>query len=71
MRFLVVGGGAREHAIGAALDRAGATVLVASSNTNPGLERIAHPSARIDPTNREAVVQFARAQHADAAVIGP
>jgi phosphoribosylamine---glycine ligase len=71
MRFLVVGGGAREHAIAAALQRAEADVLVVSSNANPGLERIAKASARVEPTDAEKVVQFARAQRAQAAVIGP
>jgi phosphoribosylamine---glycine ligase len=71
MRFLVVGGGAREHAIAAALEHAEAQILVASSNTNPGLERLATASARIEPTDPDKVVQFARAQHAEAAVIGP
>jgi len=71
MRFLVVGGGAREHAIATALDRAGAAVLVASANANPGLERLAKASARVDPTSPDLVVQFAKAQHAEAAVIGP
>ncbi len=71
MRFLVVGGGAREHAIAATLERANATVVVASANANPGLEAIAAASARIDPTDGPRVVAFARAQRVDAAVIGP
>ncbi len=71
MRFLVLGGGAREHAIGLALARAEAEVVVASSNANPGLERIAQTSVRVDPTDAERVVAFARAQKVEAAVIGP
>jgi phosphoribosylamine---glycine ligase len=71
MKFLVVGGGAREHAIAAALARAEATVAVASSNANPGLDRIAAAYARVDPTDAEKVVGFARAQRVDVAVIGP
>ncbi len=71
MRFLVVGGGAREHAIGAALQRAQAEVVVASANANPGLESFAAASARIDPTDPTAVAAFARAQRVDGAVIGP
>jgi phosphoribosylamine---glycine ligase len=71
MKFLVVGGGAREHAIAWALDRAGAALVVASANANPGLERLAKASARIDPTDGPRVTEFARAQHVDAAVIGP
>ncbi|MFY9716412.1 MAG: hypothetical protein WAK40_00525, partial [Thermoplasmata archaeon] len=41
MRWLVVGGGAREHAIAATLARAGARLAVASANSNPGLDRLA------------------------------
>ncbi|MCI4373454.1 MAG: phosphoribosylamine--glycine ligase [Thermoplasmata archaeon] len=71
MRFLVVGGGAREHAIAAALHRAEAAVFVVSSNANPGLERLATVSARVDPTDAVRVVEFARAQRIEAAIIGP
>jgi phosphoribosylamine---glycine ligase len=71
MRFLVVGGGAREHAIAATLVRANAEVAVASSNANPGLEHLAVASARVDPTSPVRVTEFARARHVDAAVIGP
>ncbi len=71
MRFLLVGGGAREHAIGAALVRAGAEVVVASANANPGLERLAAASARIDPTEAAAVVEFARRTRAEFAAVGP
>jgi phosphoribosylamine---glycine ligase len=71
MRFLVVGGGAREHAIAIALARANAEVVVASANANPGLERIARASARIDPTDGARVVEFARSESVACAVIGP
>ena len=71
MRFLLVGGGAREHAIGIALHRAGSELYVASSNTNPGLERLAERSARVDPTDPGRVVAFAKESRAEAAVIGP
>jgi phosphoribosylamine--glycine ligase len=71
MRFLVLGGGAREHAIAATLARSGAEVVVASLNANPGLDRIAPTHARIDPSNAPRVVEFARREHVAAAVIGP
>ena len=71
MRFLVVGGGAREHAIGLALSRAGAEVAVASSNANPGLDRMAVALARLDPTDPAKVVTFARKSAVETAVIGP
>jgi phosphoribosylamine--glycine ligase len=71
MRFLIVGGGAREHAIAATLARSEAEIVVVSSNANPGLERVARASARIEPTDGPRVAQFARAQRVDVAVIGP
>jgi len=71
MRFLLVGGGAREHAIGIALHRAGSKLLVASSNANPGLDRLASQSARVSPTDPAKVVAFAKEGRAEAAVIGP
>jgi phosphoribosylamine---glycine ligase len=71
MRFLVVGGGAREHGIAATLERAEAEVVVASANANPGLDRLARAFARIDPTDPTRVAEFARSQRVDAAVIGP
>lgn len=71
MRFLVVGGGAREHAIGHTLETAEAEVVVASSNANPGLERIACRSARLGPTEAERIAGFARSEHVEVAVIGP
>lgn len=71
MRFLVLGGGAREHAIAATLERAGAEVVVASANANPGLDQIATASARIDPTDTARVVEFARSHRVAVAVIGP
>jgi phosphoribosylamine---glycine ligase len=71
MRFLVLGGGAREHMIAVALERAGAKLLVASANANPGLDRIASTSARLDPNDPARVVEFARRERAEIAVIGP
>ena len=70
-RWLVVGGGAREHAIGKTLSRAQAEVVVASPNANPGLERLARSSARLRPEETEKVVQFAVREKVDAVVIGP
>ncbi|EQD33798.1 phosphoribosylamine--glycine ligase, partial [mine drainage metagenome] len=71
MRVLIVGGGAREHAIADALHRSGAELYVASSNANPGLERLAHQSARLEPTDPAAVVAWATRHRAELAVLGP
>ncbi len=71
MRVLVLGGGAREHALAVALHRAGATVYGFASNANPGIDRIAQATRRADPTQSKGVVEFATAQRIDFAVVGP
>ncbi|MFZ0891586.1 MAG: phosphoribosylamine--glycine ligase [Thermoplasmata archaeon] len=71
MRVLVLGGGAREHAIAATLHRAGAAIYNVAANANPGIERIAQATRRADPTRSDEVVEFARAQRTEYAVIGP
>jgi len=70
MRVLVVGGGAREHAIAYALAQSEAEVVVAAPHQNPGLVRIAKAFLRVDPTQPEPIVRFAKEQHVDFAVIG-
>jgi phosphoribosylamine--glycine ligase len=70
MRVLVVGGGAREHAIAQTLKIAGAKIIVASPNANPGLDRLAEASVRLDPTQPPAVVGAARQHRVDYAVVG-
>jgi phosphoribosylamine---glycine ligase len=66
-----VGGGAREHAIGLALARANAELVVVSPNANPGLERLAKSSARLPTDAVEKIGAFAKSQRVEAAVIGP
>ena len=70
-RWLVVGGGAREHAIGLALARARAEVAVVSPNANPGLDRLAVASARLSLEETEKVVRFAVGHAVDGVVVGP
>lgn len=71
MRVLVVGGGAREHAIARALSMAGAEIVSVAPTTNPGLARLALASARFDITEADSIVTFAERQEIDYAVIGP
>lgn len=71
MRWLVVGGGAREHAIAAALVRAEAQVVAASPTANPGLVRLARRVHLLDPNDAVKVVEVARSERVEAAVIGP
>lgn len=70
MRVLVIGSGAREHALLLALSRdPGVTALVAAPG-NAGTARIAeqHP---VDAASGDAVVALARQVEADLVVIGP
>ena len=71
MRVLVVGGGAREHAIAQALSASEAELVVAAAWSNPGLARLARAYARVDPNQPDAVVRVAKEHRVDFAVIGP
>lgn len=74
-RVLLVGGGAREHAIGERLVREGAALSVVSSNINPGLLALTKDSGgeyfKGSPTSPEDVVEAARKLKPDLVVIGP
>lgn len=71
MRALVVGGGGREHAIASEIHRAEAALVVASPNANPGIDRLAAATLRTDVTEASGIVEFAREQEVDLAIIGP
>lgn len=71
MRVLAVGGGAREHAIVAALVRAGADVFACLRNKNPGICKAAKGYTLVDENDVPKVIQFAKASAVELAVIGP
>jgi phosphoribosylamine--glycine ligase len=71
MRVLVVGGGAREHAIAATLAQAGAEVVAAGPHANPGIARIASRLKVMDVAQPGPVAELARSWAVGYAVIGP
>ena len=68
MKLLVVGAGAREHALAAALEYGGASVVCAPGN--PGIARDFR-IAPLDATDPAAVLALAEAERVDLTVIGP
>jgi len=70
MRVLVLGGGAREHALVArlALDRDVGEIVAAPGN--PGIARLAR-TVPIDPADSEAVLALADREQIDLTVVGP
>lgn len=70
MRVLVVGSGAREHALVWKLARESSVKCVIAAPGNPGIAAIAsvHPLDAADP---EALLALARREHIDLTVVGP
>ncbi|WP_456423409.1 phosphoribosylamine--glycine ligase [Thermococcus sp.] len=71
MRFLLVGGGGREHAIGEALVRGGAELYVVSKHRNPGLLRLARGYGLAKETDVGKVLDYAEKFGVELAFIGP
>jgi phosphoribosylamine--glycine ligase len=72
MNVLVVGGGAREHAICDAVSKSQETTLFSvMSNLNPGIERLAVQHLLEKETMIDRIVPFAQMNAIDIALIGP
>jgi phosphoribosylamine--glycine ligase len=72
-RILLIGGGAREHAMARALKESGEEIelQVFASNRNPGLLRLAQVYQTGAMNSLPAMLEFASGQKPDFAVIGP
>ncbi|MBS9373904.1 phosphoribosylamine--glycine ligase [Rhodococcus sp. B50] len=70
MRVLVIGSGAREHALALALSRDPGVTAVLAAPGNPGIANIAELFP-VDAASAESVVALATEQKADLVVIGP
>jgi phosphoribosylamine---glycine ligase len=71
MRVLVVGGGAREHAIALAMKNSGATLYTYMGALNPGMKRLSEGYAIGDILNPAKVLEYAKKEGIVLAVIGP
>lgn len=71
MKVLLVGGGAREHAIAEAVKRSGVKLFAAMKNRNPGIARLSEKILLEHETETKKIAEFARESGVDFAVIGP
>ncbi|MGQ9582249.1 MAG: phosphoribosylamine--glycine ligase [Thermoplasmatota archaeon] len=71
VRVLLVGGGAREHAIARALVEGGAELYAVMKNRNPGIMRAAKDHLLASETDIEKVALYAKMRGVELAVVGP
>ncbi|MBW3080890.1 phosphoribosylamine--glycine ligase [Bifidobacterium saguinibicoloris] len=70
-KVLVIGSGAREHAIAHALQRGGSVEEVTVAPGNPGMELDGIRTTHIDQSNHAALIEFMKDNGYDWAFVGP
>ncbi|KAA8819334.1 phosphoribosylamine--glycine ligase [Bifidobacterium rousetti] len=70
-KVLVIGSGAREHAIAHALQRGGSVEEVTVAPGNPGMELDGIRTTHIDQSNHAALIEFMKDSSYDWAFVGP
>ena len=70
-KVLLVGGGAREHAMARALAEGGAELYTVMKNRNPGIRRLSKDFLLAGETDIEKVSMYARMKGVGLAVVGP
>ncbi|MBI2263575.1 MAG: phosphoribosylamine--glycine ligase [Armatimonadetes bacterium] len=70
MKILVIGSGAREHALVWALSRSPRVAEIMVCPGNAGMENLARRIS-LDPLNIEAIARLAQDKHVDLTVVGP
>ena len=73
MNILIVGSGAREHAIARALHNSPKqkTLYCLASNNNPGLKNLCFDIQVVDINNNETILKYARENNIYLAIVGP
>jgi phosphoribosylamine---glycine ligase len=70
MKVLVIGKGAREHALVWRLHQSESVRKIFCASGNPGIDQIAEP-VRIAPTDVTALIEFAKSKSVDLTIVGP
>lgn len=71
MKVLVIGSGAREHAIAHALMRGGSVSEVTVASGNPGMELDGIRTTQLNPSNHAALIDFVKNNGYDWVFVGP
>ena len=70
-KVLLVGGGAREHAMGRALAEGGADLYAVMKNRNPGIRKLSRDVLLASETDVDKVVVYAKMKAVELACVGP